>query len=114
MEINDYQKQIRDYINYPVELGPFSVILDLQNNVGILANKLNDSLINDHGSFTKITKTKVIITLGDILNDICNMAFDLGFDMNDVIGMNITKHNMETEKKLKENEEKQNQKIVKK
>ena len=99
MEINDYQKTIREYLDYPVELGPFSVILDLQNNVGILANKLNDALINDHGSFTKVTKTKAIISLGDILNNICNIAYD-------VIGMNITKHNMEVEKKRKENESK--------
>lgn len=106
MEINDYQKTIREYLDYPVELGPFSVILDLQNNIGILANKLNDALINDHGSFTKVTKTKAIISLGDILNNICNIAYDLGFDMNDVIGMNITKHNMEVEKKRKENESK--------
>lgn len=104
MDINDYQTQIRNYINYPPELGPFAVILDLQNNVGILANKLNKSLIEDHGNFTKVSKTKVIISLGDILNNVCNMAFDLGFDMNDVIGMSITKHNMEVEKKQKENE----------
>ena len=61
MEINDYQKTIREYLDYPVEIGPFSVILDLQNNVGILANKLNDALIKDHGNFTKVTKTKAII-----------------------------------------------------
>lgn len=104
MEINDYQKIIRDYIDYPVEIGPFSVILDLQNNVGALANKLNNALIQDHGNFTKITKTKTAISLGNILDNICNIAYDLGFSMNDIIGMNITKHNMETEKKLKEQE----------
>jgi uncharacterized protein with PhoU and TrkA domain len=106
MDINDYQKTIREYIDYPLELGPFSVILDLQNNVGALSNKLNDALVKDHGNFTKVTKTKAIISLGDILNNICNIAYDLGFDMNDVIGMNITKHNMEVEKTLKANEQK--------
>ncbi len=105
MEINDYQKTIREYIDYPIELGPFSVILDLQNNVGSLANKLNDALIKDHGSFTKITKTKAAISIGDILNNICNIAYDLGFDMNDIIGMNITKHNIEIEKKYKETQQ---------
>ena len=38
--------------------------------------------------------------------NITDIAYDLGFDMNDVIGMNITKHNMEVEKKRKENESK--------
>ena len=102
MDINDYQKTIREYVDYPLELGPFSVILDLQNNVGTLSNKLNDVLVKDHGNFTKVAKTKAAISLGDILNNICNIAYDLGFEMNDIIGMNITKHNMEVEKKLKE------------
>ena len=106
MEINEYQTKIRNFIEYPVEVGPFTVILELQKNVGNLSEKLNKVLINDHGSFTKVTKTKAIISLGDILNNICNIAYDLGFDMNDVIGMNITKHNMEVEKKIKESEAK--------
>ncbi len=108
MEINDYQKQIRDYIDYPVELGPFTLILDLQSEVGKLSEKLNEALVKDHGSFTKITKTKAAISLGDILNNVCNIAYDLGFSMNDIIGMNITKHNMEVEKKIKEQEAENN------
>jgi hypothetical protein len=42
MEINEYQSQIRDYGDYPLELGPFSVILSLQNNVGKLSAKLKN------------------------------------------------------------------------
>lgn len=99
MEINDYQKQIREYADYPIELGPFTLILDMQSTLGNLSNKLNDSLINDHGNFTKKSKTNVAISLGNIFDDICNMAFDLGFTMNDIISLNMTRYNMENEKK---------------
>lgn len=106
MEVNDYQKQIRDYINYPVELGPFSVILSLQNNVGNLSLKLNDALTKDHGSFTKETKTKAAISLGDILFDLSNIAYDLGLSLNEIISLNLMKHRMNIEKQMKENESK--------
>ena len=34
-----------------------------------------------------------------MFDDICNMAFDLGFTMNDIISLNMTRYNMENEKK---------------
>lgn len=91
MEINEYQTQIRNFIEYPVEVGPFTVILELQKNVGNLSEKLNKVLINDHGSFSQEDKIKVAISLGDILNNISNIATDLNLSMNDVISINMTK-----------------------
>ena len=91
MEINEYQTKIRNFIEYPVEVGPFTVILELQKNVGNLSEKLNKVLINDHGSFSQEDKIKVAISLGDILNNISNIATDLSLTMNDVISINMTK-----------------------
>ena len=91
MEINEYQTQIRNFIEYPVEVGPFTVILELQKNIGNLSEKLNKVLINDHGSFSQEDKIKVAISLGDILNNISNIATDLSLSMNDVISINMTK-----------------------
>ena len=53
MEINDYQTQIRNYVDYPTDIGPFTTILDLSLNVGKLSDKLNKVLVNNHGSFSK-------------------------------------------------------------
>ena len=47
MDINEYQAKIRDYVNYPLEVGPYSTILSLMQNLGVLSSKLNDVLIND-------------------------------------------------------------------
>lgn len=92
MEINEYQTQIRNFAEYPVEIGPFTVILDLQKNVGTLSDKLNKVLVSDHGSFSREDKFKVAISLGDVLNNISNIATDLGLTMNDIISINLTKN----------------------
>ena len=74
MEINEYQTQIRNFAEYPVEIGPFTVILDLQKNVGVLSDKLNKVLCADRGSFSREDKFKVAISLGDVLNNISNIS----------------------------------------
>ena len=91
MEINEYQTQIRNFSDYPIDVGPFTVILDLQKNVGNLSDKLNKVLVKDHGSFSREDKFKVAISLGDVLNNISNIATDLGLSMNDIISINLTK-----------------------
>ena len=93
MEVNDYQNEIRKYVNYPLELGPFTVILDLQSDIGKLSNKLNKVLVDNHGEFTKENKFKTAISLGDILFNITNIATDLGYTLNDIISINLMKYN---------------------
>ena len=97
MEINEYQTQIRNFAEYPVDIGPFTVILDLQKNVGILSDKLNKVLVVDHGSFSREDKFKAAISLGDILNNISNIATDLGLSMDDVISINLTKNSKKSD-----------------
>lgn len=96
MEINEYQTQIRNFADYPIDVGPFTVILELHHNVGRLSDKLNKVLIKDHGAFSKEDKFKVAISLGDILNNISNIATDLGLTMNDIISINLTKNSKQS------------------
>lgn len=97
MEANEYQTQIRKYIEYPLEIGPFTVIMTLQKDLGNLSEKLNKVLIDKHGSFAHEDKFKVAISLGDILFDISNIATDLGYSLNDIISLNLMKHNKSVE-----------------
>lgn len=101
MDVNEYQEKIKEYINYPKEIGPYSTILALMGDTGKLSDKLNNSLINDRGSFDKKSSLNVIISLGDILFDITNMASDLGYTMNDIISINLMKHAKNSEEKGK-------------
>lgn len=97
MEANEYQSQILKYKDYPSEIGPFTVILSLQSNVGRLSEKLNRILIDNHGSFDNKDKIKTLISLGDIMFDLTNIASDLGYTLNDVISLNLTKHSKSQE-----------------
>lgn len=108
MEINDYQTQIRDYIDYPLELGPYSIILSLQNNVGVLSDKLNVALKNDHGALTKEARMKCAISIGDILFDLTNITSELGYTMDDILSINLTKHRMGKEKEINEDKTNKN------
>ena len=99
MDINEYQSKIKEFKNYPDEIGPYSSILSLTKNLGKLSEKLNDVLINDHGNFDQRKSLNVIITLGDLLFDITQMASDLTYNMSDVVSLNLMKHNKESDGK---------------
>jgi len=94
MDFNTYQENIRLYANYHKELGPFSVILDLINNVGRLGDKLHIILEENEGTFTPEDKAKISISLGDIINNISNISSDLGLKLNDIIALNLKKLEM--------------------
>ena len=91
MDITEYQNNISQFIDYHKELGPFQVILRLSNNVGILSNKLYNILNTTNGEFTDEEKVKIAISLGDILQDIANMASDLNITLDEVLALNIKK-----------------------
>ena len=91
MDITEYQNNISQFIDYHKELGPFQVILRLSNNVGILSNKLYNILNTTNGEFTDEEKIKIAISLGDIIQDIANMATDLNITLDEVLALNIKK-----------------------
>ena len=95
MNINEYQENIRQFANYHKELGPFQVILSLQNNVGILSGKLWNILENKNGEFTDEEKIKLAISLGDIINDVSNMASDLNASLDEILALNLKKIEMQ-------------------
>ena len=100
MNFSEYQDNIRPYIDYPLELGPFQIILDLTNNVGILSNKLYNVLNNgENGVFSDEEKAKVAISLGDILNNITNMASDLNISLDEIIALNLKKIELQNKRK---------------
>ena len=100
MNFSEYQDNIRPYIDYHLELGPFQIILDLTNNVGILSNKLYNVLNNgENGVFSDEEKAKVAISLGDILNNITNMASDLNISLDEIIALNLKKIELQNKRK---------------
>ena len=91
MNINEYQDNVSQFADYHKELGPFQLILRLSNNVGILSDKLYNILQDKHGEFTDEEKIKIAISLGDIINDVANMASDLNITLEEILAINTKK-----------------------
>lgn len=91
MDFNTYQENARLFANYHKELGPYSVILDMINNIGILGGKLYTVLEQSNGTFTPDDKARVSISLGDIMNNIANIAADLGLTLDNIVSLNLRK-----------------------
>lgn len=101
MNINDYQDTISQFIDYHKELGPFQLILRLSNNVGILSGKLYDILNDKNGEFTDEEKIKIAISLGDIINDVANIANDLNITLDEVLALNLKKIELSQKNNIK-------------
>ena len=106
MEFNDYQEQVRNFVDYPVEIGPFSVIYGIMSDTGTLAYKLRGILEEKHGEFNDVDKVKIQITLGDILRNISNIASDLNISLEEVAAINLRKLALQKEKQLEAKETK--------
>ena len=91
MNISEYQDNISQFIDYHKELGPFQLILRISSNVGILNNKLYNILNTANGEFTDEEKLKIAISLGDIINDVANIATDLNITLDEILAINIKK-----------------------
>ena len=102
MELNECQLMLRNYIDYPPELGPFSCAFSLWTNTGKLSEKMHDVLENKHGEFEDRDKGRIAISISDILFDISNIAYDMGYTLDDIVNLQIRKKELERRKRLEE------------
>lgn len=100
MELNDFQNQARQFIDYPVQIGPYASILALITNSGILSQKLYDTLQHIETPFTENEIKKISITIGDLLYDISNLASDLGLTLDECAALNIRKRSIIKEREI--------------
>lgn len=109
MELEQYQQKVRSYANYPLELGPYAIILNLQEDIGTLSGKLRSLIdtISMQGNLSKEDKQRIGITIGDILFDIANMATDMQLSLEEISLLNIRKHEI-IQKRLEQKMENEN------
>lgn len=100
MEINNYQDTVSQFIDYHKELGPFQLILRLSNNVGNLSGKLYNILNEKNGEFSDEEKIKIAISLGDMINDIANIASDLNITLDEILALNLKKIELSQKNKI--------------
>lgn len=107
MEINDYQNQIRNYQDYPYELGPFTTTLGMMNALGKVCGKIQP-ILNDRKTegINESTLNQIKICLGDLMYWIAGTATDLETDMDEILALNLRKHSLLKEKEIeKQNKE---------
>ena len=77
-----------------MELGPYAIILNLQEDIGTLSGKLRVLIdaISMQGNLTKEDKQRIGITIGDVLFDIANMTTDMQLSLEEIALLNIRKH----------------------
>lgn len=103
MDFIEYQEELKNYSNYPQEIAPIALALSLQSEVGQLSNKLNTFLLSpDDRDISSLEINKIIISLGDILKNITELATVFNTDMNQVAAFNLRKLSLLKEKELQE------------
>lgn len=108
MDAFEFQTQIRNFADYPVDLGPFYTVLGLQEEVGKLSEKLRTSLKDNNGTFSDRDLQRLQISMGDILYYIVRMCIDMGIELNDVLDICLKKQNLLKQKSVNEKLDKNN------
>lgn len=96
MELNEYQAGAvstaiyEDKIVYPT--------LGLTGEAGEVANKVKKVLRDNKGVFTESKKVEIAKELGDVLWYIANTANDLGYDLEHIAAINLSKLNSRKER----------------
>lgn len=88
MIFNEYQTEIRNYADYPKELGPFWLSMDMQTILGNISDQLKKSILTE-GKFTEKNIINIKRMLGFLLNDIANMGLDIGIKLEDIAQDNL-------------------------
>lgn len=107
MDAFEYQTQLRNFIDYPVELGPYYTILGIYDELGKLSEKLRESLKDKDGNFSDRDIQRLEISIGDIIFYLTCMCNDLNININQVLEMNLKKQNLIKQKRTNEALDKQ-------
>ena len=102
MELDECQLMLRNYVDYPPELGPFSCAFSLWTNTGKLAEKMHTVLEQKHGDFEDTDKGRIAISISDILFDISNIAYDMGYTLDDIVNLQVRKQELLRRQRLQE------------
>lgn len=91
MKINDYQKEAVKTAIYPEEQRIIYPALGLTGEAGEVADKVKKVLRDDDGVFSLKLKERVAAELGDVLWYCATMARDLGYSLEKIAQMNVSK-----------------------
>lgn len=92
MDMNQYQMTAKDFACYPNDglLSLLYPVLGLAGETGEVADKIK-KVIRRCGEFTPEIKTEIAKELGDVLWYVAMLSQELGFNLEKLAQMNLTK-----------------------
>lgn len=91
MELNEYQKIAMSTAIYPNDGKINYLSLALCGEAGEVADKVKKVLRDKDGCYSEEDKREIALELGDCMWYIANLAFAIGFPLNDIAEMNREK-----------------------
>lgn len=91
MHINDYQFVSRRTAIYPEKQGVVYCVLGLVGESGEIADKLKKVVRDKNNQLGEVEVLAFAKELGDVLWYLSNLAYELGFSLEEIAQMNIDK-----------------------
>ena len=91
MNFNEYQEKALETAIYGEGAKIIYPTLGLTGEAGEVANKVKKVLRDNDGEFDEWRKLQIIDEIGDVLWYIAALTNDLGYELDDVAKMNVTK-----------------------
>lgn len=91
MEFNAYQVGAKETAVFPEDQGIVYTTLGLVSEAGEVADKLKKIIRDSNGEMSDEAKLAIKKELGDVLWYVSALAWELGFDLNDVAETNLMK-----------------------
>ena len=91
MNFDNYQMQAKVTDIYPIESALICHSLGLASEAGEVAGKIKKVIRDNNGKFTPEYKIAIAYELGDVLWYLSRLAEDIGFSLDNIATMNITK-----------------------
>lgn len=91
MQLNEYQKQAVATAIYPHDWEVPYLALAMCGEAGEVADKVKKSLRDKQGNLSRDDRKAIALEIGDVLWYAANLARILGYDLNHIAEMNITK-----------------------
>jgi NTP pyrophosphatase (non-canonical NTP hydrolase) len=91
MDANDYQMQAIAFDKHMPHVKIPALVMGLCSEAGEVAGELEKMYRHSSVGLTHNNSLKIIDELGDVLWNVSTLAYELGFDLRDVMDMNIVK-----------------------
>ncbi len=101
MNLNEFQENIKNFEDYPTDLGPYYLILGAQSELGKLSEKLK-GFLEERTEFDDKDKRMLGVSIGDIIFYLLSIGNSLNISFEQIAALELRKRSLYKEQQLKE------------